>query len=290
MAILSDGPGFLDRINITFDSADQDVAEARDAKPVDPVSAAIAAVEPMALTCRRSHLCPQMSPINWPCCCPKTQPSRRQLKPKTLTPPAARAFQSTLWSKRVMGPWVLTWVLNRQGRTPRATLWALISLPLHKWTLHVICSASMSCAFCVACTGLFPKWRIDGRTRRHRSGPCSGSFGAAMPRCVYSRRGPFCPSGDLVINQRLSLEWAQSIVARIAASGIDVSLFEAVGRGSVVSSLVRGAESSAYYDRRVEFLVVETAQLASFVAPTFGTAAGSQFQTAACVGQLQAAV
>jgi hypothetical protein len=93
-----------------------------------------------------------------------------------------------------------------------------------------------------------------------------------------------------VINQRLSLEWAQSIVARIAASGIDVSLFEAVGRGSVVSSLVRGAESSAYYDRRVEFLVVETAQLASFVAPTFGTAAGSQFQTAACVGQLQAAV
>jgi outer membrane protein OmpA-like peptidoglycan-associated protein len=98
------------------------------------------------------------------------------------------------------------------------------------------------------------------------------------------------PPGDPVINQRLSLERAQSIVARIAASGIDVSLFEAVGRGSAVPSLVRGAKSSAYYDRRVEFLVVETAQLASLVAPTFGAAAESQFQTAACVGQLQAAV
>jgi hypothetical protein len=97
------------------------------------------------------------------------------------------------------------------------------------------------------------------------------------------------PSGDPVINQRLSLERAQPIVTRVAASGIDASLFDAVGRGSAVPSLVSGAESSAYYDRRVGFSIVETAQLASFVAPTFG-AAESQFQTAACVGQLQAEV
>ena len=97
------------------------------------------------------------------------------------------------------------------------------------------------------------------------------------------------PSGDPVINQRLSLERAQSIVTRVVASGIDASLFDAVGLSSAVPSLISGAESSACYDRRVEFSIVETAQLASFVAPTFGVAE-SQFQTAACVGQLQAEV
>jgi hypothetical protein len=49
VAILAVGSGFLDRINISFDGADQDVAEARDGAPVDLVTAAIAAVEPMAI-------------------------------------------------------------------------------------------------------------------------------------------------------------------------------------------------------------------------------------------------
>jgi hypothetical protein len=97
------------------------------------------------------------------------------------------------------------------------------------------------------------------------------------------------PSGDPVINQRLSLERAQPIVTRVAASGTDASLFDAVGRRSAVPLLVSGAESSTHYDRRVEFSIVETAQWASFVEPAF-RAAESQFQTAACVGQLQAKV
>jgi hypothetical protein len=48
VAILAVGSGFLDRINISFDGADQDVAEALDVEAVDPVTAAIAAVEPKA--------------------------------------------------------------------------------------------------------------------------------------------------------------------------------------------------------------------------------------------------
>ena len=48
VAILAVGSGFLDRTNISFDVADQDVAEALDVEPVDPATAVIAAVEPMA--------------------------------------------------------------------------------------------------------------------------------------------------------------------------------------------------------------------------------------------------
>jgi hypothetical protein len=48
VAILAVGSGFLDRTNISFDGADQDVAEALDVEPVDPATAVIAAVGPMA--------------------------------------------------------------------------------------------------------------------------------------------------------------------------------------------------------------------------------------------------
>ena len=92
-----------------------------------------------------------------------------------------------------------------------------------------------------------------------------------------------------MINQRLSLERAEAVVARVAASGVDAQLYDAVGLGDTVPSLVSGTQPSAFYDRRVEFSIVENAQPASFVAPSFETS-GTQFQVAACVAQLEAAV
>ena len=44
MAILAVASGFLDRINISLDGADQYLAEALDVEPSYPVTAAIAAV------------------------------------------------------------------------------------------------------------------------------------------------------------------------------------------------------------------------------------------------------
>lgn len=72
------------------------------------------------------------------------------------------------------------------------------------------------------------------------------------------------PSGDPLTNKRLSERRAESVLSRLAASGIDTSNFFAVGFGDTRPSNVRGTQSAAYYDRRVEFSVIKTAQRASF--------------------------
>lgn len=68
------------------------------------------------------------------------------------------------------------------------------------------------------------------------------------------------PSGDPNTNLRLSERRAESVVSRLAASGIDTTNFFAVGFGDRRPSNVRGPEKDAFYDRRVEFSVVEEAQ------------------------------
>lgn len=116
-----------------------------------------------------------------------------------------------------------------------------------------------------------------------------GVLAQQCPGVVIQVEGHSDPSGNPVVNQRLSLERAEAVVARVIASGVDASLFQAVGRGDGVPSLVQGPQPQSYYDRRVEFSVIENAQQASFTAPAFG-AAGTNFRVAACVSQLQAAV
>jgi outer membrane protein OmpA-like peptidoglycan-associated protein len=64
------------------------------------------------------------------------------------------------------------------------------------------------------------------------------------------------PSGDPAINQRLSLQRAQAVVSRLAASGINIDQFKAVGFGDLRPSGVTGTESAAFYDRRVEFSII----------------------------------
>jgi outer membrane protein OmpA-like peptidoglycan-associated protein len=92
------------------------------------------------------------------------------------------------------------------------------------------------------------------------------------------------PSGDPEVNLRLSQKRAEFLIQRVSASGLDTSSFVPQGFGDRRPSNVTGPKSSAYYDRRVEFSVVD---LQTNVA--FNTMAKQQF-TPACVARLEAAV
>lgn len=70
------------------------------------------------------------------------------------------------------------------------------------------------------------------------------------------------PSGNPAVNLRLSKKRAEQVIQRLGASGLDTSVFIAQGIGSERPSTVVGPESSAYYDRRVEFVVIETGAVA----------------------------
>lgn len=94
------------------------------------------------------------------------------------------------------------------------------------------------------------------------------------------------PSGDPAANLRLSQERADAVLNRIAASGIDIARFSAVGLGSQEPSRVTGSQPAAYYDRRVEFEIRDASPRAAqsvFSRPE--PAAPS-----ACAAELQAAV
>ncbi|SMX31849.1 OmpA family protein [Octadecabacter ascidiaceicola] len=135
----------------------------------------------------------------------------------------------------------------------------------------------------------FPSGGLTGSQEGLGQARILGLLAHQCPGVTIRVEGHSDPSGDPVINQRLSLERAEAVVARVAASGVDAQLYDAVGLGDTVPSLVEGPQPSAFYDRRVEFSIVENAQPASYVAPSFETS-GTQFQLAACVAQLEAAV
>ena len=92
------------------------------------------------------------------------------------------------------------------------------------------------------------------------------------------------PSGDPQANLRLSQKRAEFVIQRISASGLDTSSFVPQGFGDHRPSNVTGSKPSAYYDRRVEFSVVD---LQTSVA--FNTTNTQQF-TPACVTRLETAV
>ncbi|WP_147126807.1 OmpA family protein [Shimia ponticola] len=92
-------------------------------------------------------------------------------------------------------------------------------------------------------------------------------------------------SGNPAINERLSLQRAETVIQRIAASGIEEGLFTAKGFGSSFPSGLTGPQPSTFYDRRVEFSVIETVTPVAFSSTAnFGTTVSS------CVAELQAAV
>jgi outer membrane protein OmpA-like peptidoglycan-associated protein len=230
-----------------------------------------------------------MSPIHWPCCCPKTQPSPA-VEAQDVDVTRSVGFSIDTLEQARDGALGVDVGVEPTGAQPKndsvgVDFFAAAQADLARNTqciddFRVLASRPRI---------YFPSGGLTGAQDRIGQARVLGLLAQQCPSVSIRVEGHSDPSGDPVINQWLSLERAQSIVTRVVASGIDASLFDAVGLSSAVPSLISGAESSACYDRRVEFSIVETAQLASFVAPTFG-AAESQFQMAACVCQLQAEV
>ncbi|MEL7165468.1 MAG: OmpA family protein [Pseudomonadota bacterium] len=94
------------------------------------------------------------------------------------------------------------------------------------------------------------------------------------------------PSGDPTANLRLSEQRAQEVIKRIGASGIDTSMFFARGVGDRQPSGIAGPRPTWFYDRRVEFSVIEETRPVAFRAP----AAAQPWAAASCVTELQRAV
>lgn len=132
----------------------------------------------------------------------------------------------------------------------------------------------------------FPSGALTGEASGIAQARLIGTIAARCEGVSIEVQGHSDPSGDPAINLRLSQERAESVIARISAAGIDTTRFFAVGLGSARPSGVIGPEGAAYYDRRVEFAVVENLQNASLTTGGF-TPAGT---VAACVVGLQSAV
>lgn len=134
----------------------------------------------------------------------------------------------------------------------------------------------------------FPSGGLTGEQTGISQARVLGLLAKQCPGVVIEVSGHSDPSGDPVINRRLSLERAEAVITRVGASGIDTSLFVAVGRGSDVPSNTTGPQDDAYYDRRVEFAVLETAVQDPTIA-SVGTGL-TQAVASACVIELEAAV
>ncbi|MDG1471251.1 MAG: OmpA family protein [Ascidiaceihabitans sp.] len=93
------------------------------------------------------------------------------------------------------------------------------------------------------------------------------------------------PSGDPAVNLRLSQKRAELVIQRISASCIDTSSFVPQGFGDRQPSTATGSKTRAYYDRRVEFSVVDLQTNASFT-----TASTQSTFTPSCVARLEKAV
>ena len=114
-----------------------------------------------------------------------------------------------------------------------------------------------------------------------------GMIAQDCPGVTVIVEGHSDPSGDPAINQVLSEQRAQTVVDRLSAAGLDTAAFRAVGMGDQYPSAIRGAEGDAYYDRRVEFTIVETSTTAATPArPLPGTGLASA-ALPACALQLQ---
>lgn len=132
----------------------------------------------------------------------------------------------------------------------------------------------------------FPSGGLTGEESGIGQARLIGLVAQNCPGVTIQVEGHSDPSGDPRVNMRLSQERAEAIIARLAAANIDTSRFIAMGMGDREPSNVSGPESRAYYDRRVEFSVIETSvrQQASFTPPA------AQWQLSACAADLQRAV
>ena len=287
VAILAVGSGFLDRINISFDGGQQDAAaEAPVLAEPDPAEAALAAVAT-----------PPAAPV--------------VVAPEPETNNAATQLAALLTQSNEAPSDVE--VTRNQGFSldtlEQATGTAIDAASNAQQQQQAQTGPVGADFFAAAQANIardrqciddlrtlagqalvyFPSGGLTADQTGLQQARMLGVLAEQCPGVRIQVEGHSDPSGNPVTNQQLSLERAQAVITRVAASGVDAGLFEAVGRGSSVPSLVRGPQPASFYDRRVEFTIIETPTEASFVAPTFG-APGNTFRVAACVSQLEAAV
>lgn len=134
----------------------------------------------------------------------------------------------------------------------------------------------------------FPSGGLTADARGIEGGRVLGLVAQDCPNVQILVEGHSDPSGDPQANLKLSEKRAQQVITRIAASGIDTSMFVAIGKGDAEPSKITGDQPRAYYDRRVEFSIFDAGQVArvSVRAP----ASDVPWSEVACVQALETAV
>lgn len=130
----------------------------------------------------------------------------------------------------------------------------------------------------------FPSGGLTGEDAGMSQARLIGLVAQDCPQIEVIVEGHSDPSGLPENNLRLSQQRADAVLQRLAAAGIDVTKFRAVGMGSKEPSGITGSQSAAYYDRRVEFEIREVTQTAA-ATPTFQSGTLSS-----CALRLQQAV
>ena len=132
----------------------------------------------------------------------------------------------------------------------------------------------------------FPSGGLTADAAGIEQGRLLGQIAQTCPGVQIRVDGHSDASGDPAANLRLSEARAQEVIQRIGAGGIDTSAFFARGVGDREPSGRVGPRPAAFYDRRVEFTVVEAVTRVAVRTPV----AARPWATAACVAELQRAV
>lgn len=132
----------------------------------------------------------------------------------------------------------------------------------------------------------FPSGGLNADQGGIEQGRLLGLIAQTCPDVQIRVEGHSDPSGDPGANLRLSQARAEEVIKRISASGLDTSMFFAEGLGDRQPSGIVGPEPASYYDRRVEFSIVDNVTRVAVRTP----AVAKPWATAACVTELQRAV
>jgi len=126
----------------------------------------------------------------------------------------------------------------------------------------------------------FPSGGLSGAAEGLVQARLIGLIAQNCPGVTIEVGGHSDPSGRASTNLKLSTQRAEAVISRIASSGVDTRRFVAKGYGDAQPSGLTGPEPRSYYDRRVEFRVIENA-----ARPTFGATSAS-LAGSACVSKL----
>ncbi|WP_299294477.1 OmpA family protein [uncultured Tateyamaria sp.] len=132
----------------------------------------------------------------------------------------------------------------------------------------------------------FPSGGLTADEGGIEQGRLLGLVAQSCPGVQIRVEGHSDPSGDPAANLRLSEARAQQVIQRIGAGGIDTSMFFAQGMGDQRPSGIVGPKPSSFYDRRVEFSIVEEVTRVAVRTPV----APKPWANASCVVELERAV